>query len=79
MDHIMDYGDVIDTANGADRDSTERSEGSPLSAVNPFRTKSLLLATFPWFTALPMAPSRLVENIGDFPETRDTFVCHFLN
>jgi len=75
----MQYGDPMDTANGANHDSTERSERSPLSTVNPFRTKSLLLATFPWFTALPMAPSRLVENIGDLPETRDTFVCHFLH
>jgi hypothetical protein len=69
----MHYNDPTDIT---DHDSTERSEEDALSTVNLFRTKSLLLATFPWFTVLPMVPSKLVENIG---ETRDAFVRHSFN
>ena len=64
----MHYGD--------DPTDTMANEGNAPSIAVPFRTKSLLLATFPWLSAIPMASGKLVDHIGDFPETRYTFVGH---
>jgi hypothetical protein len=75
MDYISNYEDAMDTTeNHTEPDSTNLSGENALSTLKLFRTKSLLLATFPWFTVVPMASSKLVENIGDFPESRDIVV-----
>jgi hypothetical protein len=71
----MNYDDAMDTTGGrTEPDSTNLSCENVLSTAKLFRTKSILLATFPWFTVVPMASSKLVENIGDLPETRDVVV-----
>ena len=59
-------------------DDTVSGENTP-SITIPFRNKSLLLATFPWLSVIPMAPSKLVEHIGDSPKERYTFVSLFFN
>ena len=59
-------------------DDTVSAEITPSIAI-PFRNKSLLLATFPWLSVIPMAPSKLVEHIGSSPKERYTFVSLFFN
>jgi hypothetical protein len=44
----------------------------------PFRTRSLLLATFPWFTSLPMVSKNLSEVFKNPGYERCGFVRHFL-
>lgn len=73
--------DPMDISGGDNRShSTERPGEHALSTENPkpFRINSLLMATFPWSTSIPMAPSKLVENIGENPESNDAFVCNSL-
>ena len=44
----------------------------------PFQTLSLLLATFPWFTSLPMVSTNLSKILKNPRYQHYGFVCHFL-
>jgi hypothetical protein len=67
MDTLQGYGD------GEEHASNERGEENDPSMVF-FRRKTLLFATFPWTTVLPVMDSKLVESIGDEREERYGFV-----
>jgi len=57
MDALQSYDESMDITGQTGRDNS--------SIVKPFRTKTLFFAAFPWTTVIPMADSKLVEQIGD--------------
>jgi hypothetical protein len=71
MDHLQMYSDSMETTE--ELTTIEGREASSPSIV-PFRSKSLLFATFPWATVLPVIDAKLVEHIGDGGEERYAFV-----
>jgi len=76
MDQLLTYDDSMDVDN-LDNPSTSTDDAS--SIVNPFRIKSLLLASFPWFTVITMVSSKLVECLGGTREEHPAFVSHLFN
>ena len=77
MQSILDYGELQDMDTVADNlVLTNQTNENTSSIANLFRTRSLLLATFPWSSLLPMTSSKLVESIGESPEEHYIFVGH---
>ena len=76
MEHIQSYTDPMDDDNDGNH-HTSTDDAS--TTVNLFRIKSLLLATFPWFTVVNMVPSKLVECLGGSREEHYAFVSHLFN
>jgi hypothetical protein len=77
MDNLNDYVDTDSmTSTSSEVASTARNSDSAPSIANLFRINSLCLASFPWSTVITMVPSKLIENIGEDPEERYSFVSH---
>lgn len=45
---------------GYDSEVAAEALGAP-----PLRVNSLVLASFPWYTSLPMAPTRIAQRLGE--------------
>ena len=69
-DTQMDKDRSVPTNQNIEGDSENGNEKAP------FRTKSLLLSTFPWFSCIPMVQSKLVDPISE--RDHPAFVRRFL-
>lgn len=80
MNYVLDYSDSMDVDDVVDLLASKEQHGEETpSTENYFRINLLLLATYPWFSPLPVISSKLVENIGDYPERRYASVGHSLD
>ena len=88
MQYIQDYDDTseadtphsnfeVNFNSGIQITGNEPSENG--SATVFFRTKSLLLATFPWFSSLIMVPRKLSQLLEDPTYQHYGIVHQFLN
>lgn len=78
MDAVMHYeDDRMDVGEDGTALISVPTGENPPPIKQLFRTKSLFFATFPWLTAIPLTESRLVEQLGDHPESHYAFVSQF--
>lgn len=76
MEQLLNYSDPTDAGNDGNN-STSTDDASSIAKL--FRIKSLLLATFPWFSVIPMVTTKLVECLGGNREEHNAFVSHLFN
>ena len=76
MEQLLNYSDPTDADNDGNN-STSTDDASSIAKL--FRIKSLLLATFPWFSVIPMVTTKLVECLGGHREEHNAFVSHLFN
>lgn len=74
MDLLQSYSD----APNAVEDSTSLATTRNSDENVPLRTKSLLFATYPWTTVLPIVATNLVDQLGDTPNAHYAYVCHLI-
>ena len=80
MESLQVYGESMDTSEDFDANNlTAQNETTSHVVSDPFRRKSLLFATYPWFTAIFATKSTLAEAFGNLQKDHYAYVRSLLN
>ena len=89
MESLLGYNDSMDLSDGEGGSQNRMDIDQDVTAImDPsvqeddendtfFRTNSLFFATFPWFSILPIIPTKLSSQLGDSPSRHFAYVSHW--